>query len=152
LWGTEHGPRGGDEVNVLRAGRNYGWPLYSRGLDYDLTEVEYGKNLNLEIALTDIEQPVFDLTPSPAVSSLMLYEGDRFPGWQRNLFVGSLKASDLFRLVVRDNEVVHAETVITDLARIRDIETGPDGLIYLLLENEAGGMLVRLVPEVASGD
>ncbi len=147
LWGTEHGPRGGDELNILRSGRNYGWPLYSKGLDYNLTEVEYGKDLHLEFVLEDIEQPVFDFTPSPAVSNLKLYEGTRFPGWQRNLFVGSLAAADLFRLVVEDNRVVHEETLIKDLARIRDIETGPDGLIYLLLENDAGGMLVRLVPE-----
>ncbi len=146
LWGTEHGPRGGDEVNRLRPGRNYGWPLYSKGMDYDLTEVEYGKELNLEFDVDDVEQPAYDLTPSPAVSDLMIYEGQRFPGWQNNLLVGSLKARDVFRLVVEDGRVVHAETIITDLARIRDLESGPDGFIYLLLENAAGGMLVRLVP------
>ncbi len=149
LWSTEHGPRGGDEVNLLRPGRNYGWPLYSKGMDYNLTEVEYGKNLHLEIALEDIEQPAYDLTPSPAVSNLMIYHGDKFPAWQENLFVGSLKASDLFRLVVEDGQIVHAETIITGLARIRDVEMGPDGLVYLLLENAAGGKLVRLVPDAA---
>ncbi len=149
LWGTEHGPRGGDEVNVLRPGRNYGWPLYSLGMDYDFTAVEYGNELNIEFDVNDndIEQPVFDLTPSPAVSNLHFYEGDRFPEWTHDLFVGSLKATDLYRMVVRDKQVVHMETVITDLGRIRDIETGPDGLLYLLLEGPAGGLLVRLVPE-----
>ncbi len=149
LWGTEHGPRGGDEVNLLQPGRNYGWPLYSKGMDYDLTDVEYGKNLNLEFDIDEIEQPAYDLTPSPAVSNLMIYEGSQFPNWQHNLFVGSLKARDLFRLVVENGRIVHAETVITDLARIRDVESGPDGCIYLLLENAAGGMLVRLVPAEA---
>jgi len=149
LWGTEHGPRGGDEVNLLQPGRNYGWPLYSKGMDYDLTRVEYGKNLNLEIEEAEIEQPAYDLTPSPAVSNLMVYEDQQFPRWRHNLFVGSLKASDLFRLEVEQGRVVHAETVITDLARIRDVESGPDGYIYLLLENAGGGMLVRLVPEDA---
>lgn len=146
LWGTEHGPRGGDEINLLQPGRNYGWPLSSKGMDYNLTAVEYGKDLNLEFDEEDIEQPAFDLTPSPAVSNLTVYEGQQFPRWQHNLIVGSLKASDLFRLEVVDGRVVHAETIITDLARIRDVESGPKGFIYLLLENAAGGMLVRMVP------
>jgi glucose/arabinose dehydrogenase len=146
LWGTEHGPRGGDEVNVLRPGRNYGWPLYSRGMDYDLTPVEYGVDLNLEFGLDEIEQPAFDLTPSPAVSNLHFYRGERFPEWTNDLFVGSLKATDLYRMEVVGDKVVHMETVIADLARIRDIETGPDGLLYLLLEGPGGGSLVRLVP------
>ena len=147
LWGTEHGPRGGDEVNLLRPGKNYGWPLYSLGMDYDLTAVEYGNDLHIEVEVAELQQPVVDLTPSPAVSNLLFYEGDRFPKWTHNLFVGSLKATDLYRMVVRDKQVVHMETVITDLGRIRDIEMGPDGLLYLLMEDPAGGLLVRLVPD-----
>ena len=76
LWGSEMGPRGGDEINLLRAGHNYGWPLYSKGVDYDGTPVEYGKDLGIEFDLEDIEQPVVDLTPSPAVSNFVIYDGE----------------------------------------------------------------------------
>ena len=146
LWGTEHGPRGGDEVNLLLPGRNYGWPLYSKGLNYDGTPVEYGKELKIEFDLKDIEQPVVDFTPSPAISSFVFYEGNAFPEWRHNIIVGSLKASELYRLEIENNKLVHKETLIKNLARIRDIEVGYDGLIYLLLESDAGGEIVRLVP------
>ena len=147
LWGTEMGPRGGDEVNLLLRGRNYGWPLYSKGVDYDGTPVEYWKELNIEFDLADIEQPVVDLTPSPAVSSFIFYDGAPFAQWQGQLIVGSLKATELFRFVVEGDKHVHSEVLIKDLARIRDVEAGPDGLIYLLLEHESGSQIVRLVPE-----
>ena len=146
LWGTEMGPRGGDEVNLLVPGRNYGWPLYSKGMDYDGTPVEYGKNLGIEFDLADIEQPVVDLTPSPAVSSFIFYGGDAFPEWRHNMIVGTLKATELYRMVLDGDAVVHTELLLDDLARIRDIETGPDGMIYLLLEHASGGQIVRLVP------
>ena len=146
LWGTEMGPRGGDEVNLLLPGKNYGWPLYSKGMDYDGTAVEYGKELGVEFELTDIEQPVVDLTPSPAVSSFIFYEGSAFPEWKHDIIVGTLKATELYRMVLDDkNEVVHTEILLQDLARIRDIETGADGAIYLLLEHASGGRVVRLV-------
>jgi glucose/arabinose dehydrogenase len=147
LWGTEMGPRGGDELNLLRPGRNFGWPLYSKGLDYDGTRVEYGKDLGIEFDLEDIEQPVVDFTPSPAISSFIFYEADRFASWRNNALVGSLKATELYRLVFDGNKVVHMETLIKGLARIRDIETGADGNVYLLLEHKQGGMIVRLVPQ-----
>ena len=146
LWGTEMGPRGGDELNLLLPGRNYGWPLYSLGLDYDGSAVEYGNNLDIEFDLKDIEQPVVDLTPSPAVSSFIFYDGDQFPKWKHNALVGSLKATELYRMVLDGNKLVHMETVIKGLARIRDIEMGADGNIYLLLEHSAGGQIIRLVP------
>jgi len=147
LWGTEHGPRGGDEVNLLRPGRNYGWPLYSKGQNYDGSQVDWGKELGIEYELKDIEQPVVDLTPSPAVSSFVFYEGDAFPGWKHQIIVGSLKAADLYRIEIRDNEVINREVLIKGLARIRDVEVGLDGEIYLLLEHGSGGQIVRLVPE-----
>ena len=146
LWGTEMGPRGGDEVNLLLPGKNYGWPLYSKGMDYDGTPVEYGKQLGIEFDLADIEQPVVDLTPSPAVSSFIFYEGSAFPAWRHNMIVGTLKATELYRMVLDGDAVVHTEILLQDLARIRDIETGPDGAIYLLLEHTSGGQIVRLVP------
>lgn len=147
LWGTEMGPRGGDEVNLLLPGRNYGWPLYSKGVDYDGTPVEYWKELGIEFDIEDIEQPVVDLTPSPAVSSFIVYAGDAFPEWQGSFLVGSLKATELYRFVIREDKLVHTELLIEDLARIRDIESGPDGSIYLLLEHESGSQIVRMVSE-----
>lgn len=146
LWETEMGQRGGDEVNLLKAGRNYGWPLYSKGLGYDGQPVDHGKALGIQFDLKDIEQPLVDLTPAPAVSSFVIYEGDRFPGWRQNLIVGSLKATALYRMVVEDGRVTRTEKLIDGLGRIRDVEVGTDGLVYLLLENAAGSRIVRLVP------
>ena len=148
LWGTEHGPRGGDEVNLLLPGRNYGWPLYSLGQNYNGTEVDWGRQLGIEFDVRHIEQPVVDLTPSPAVSSFVFYEGDAFPAWNRSVIVGSLKAADLYRLVIdEDNELVHKERLLKDLARIRDVEVGLGGEVLLLLEHASGGRVVKLIPE-----
>jgi glucose/arabinose dehydrogenase len=146
LWSTEMGPRGGDEFNLLRPGRNYGWPLTSKGVNYDGTPVAWGEELGITLDLATIEQPVVDLTPSPAVSSFVLYRGSAFPGWQDDAIVGTLKATELYRFVIEGERVVHRETLLKGLARIRDVEVGPDGLIYLLLEHASGGRIVRLVP------
>jgi len=146
LWGTEHGPRGGDEVNRLLPGRNYGWPLYSLGIKYDGTPVDYGRDLGIAFELSDIEQPIVDLTPSPAVSSFIISNSARFPKWRGDFLVGSLKARTLFRFDIENNELVKRETLVEGLGRIRDIEMGEDGYIYLLLENNSGGRIIRLVP------
>ena len=146
LWGSEHGPRGGDEINLLLPGRNYGWPLFSLGLHYDGTPVEYGKDLGVEFELSDIEQPVVDLTPSPAVSSFIISDSDQFPEWRGDYLVGSLKARSLFRVEIEDNEFVSRETLFEGIGRVRDIEQGFNGDIYLLFEHNAGGKIVRLVP------
>jgi len=146
LWGTEMGPRGGDEVNLLHPGRNYGWPLYSKGVDYDGTPVEYWKELGLEFRLADIEQPVVDLTPSPAVSSFVIYKDDAFPQWRGQLIVGSLKATELYRIVVDGDRHVHTEILLRDLARIRDVEIDVAGNVLLLLEHASGSRIVRLTP------
>ncbi len=151
LWGTEMGPRGGDEVNHLRPGRNYGWPFYSKGVDYDGTPVESWKELGIEFDLNAIEQPVVDLTPSPAVSSFVIYQGDAFPEWHDDLIVGSLKATELYRIVLDGDRHVHTEILLADLARIRDVELGPGAVIYLLLEHESGSRIVRLVPTSSDG-
>jgi len=147
LWGTEMGPRGGDEVNLLEPGRNYGWPLYSKGVDYDGTPVEYWKELGIEFDLADIEQPVVDLTPSPAVSSFIIYDGAAFPEWQGDFIVGSLKATELYRIVIENGAHIHTELLLKDLARIRDVEADQAGIIYLLLEHATGSRIVRLVPD-----
>jgi glucose/arabinose dehydrogenase len=147
LWGTEMGPRGGDEVNLLQPGRNYGWPLTSKGLDYDGTPVEYWQELGIELDLDAIEQPVVDLTPSPAVSSLIFYDGGAFDGWRGDMIVGTLKATELYRMEIDGDAVVHRETLLSGLGRIRDVEMDGDGSILLLVEHAAGSRILRLVPE-----
>jgi len=146
LWSTEMGPRGGDEVNLLRPGRNYGWPLTSKGVNYDGTPVEYGKLLGIEFNMDDIEQPVVDLTPSPAIASFIFYTGNAFPKWRDQMIVGSLKGTNLYRMVTEGDRVVHTEVLLRGFARIKDVEMGPAGEIYLLLEHGAGGRIIRMVP------
>ena len=145
LWSTEMGPRGGDEINRLIAGGNYGWPLTSKGVHYNGRPVD-GRGLGIDFDLDDLEPPVVDLTPSVAVSSFVFYDGDAFPEWRNHALVGSLKGSDVVRFVFEDGQEVERETLIEDLARIRDIETGPGGVIYLLLEHASGGQIVRMTP------
>lgn len=146
LWGTEMGQRGGDELNLVQPGRNYGWPLTSRGLRYEGIPVDYGKELGISFDLKDIVQPVVDLTPAPAVSSFVAYDGKAFRKWRGDLLVGSLKATELYRMVLKGDRVVHRETLLGGLGRIRDIAVGQDGVVYLLLEHQSGSRIVRLVP------
>ena len=142
LWEAEHGPRGGDEVNYIQRGRNYGWPAITHGINYDGTPVSN------QTEAPGMEQPARNWTPSIAVSQVMVYTGDRFPAWRDNLFVGSLAQQKFLRLEVKDGQVTHEEELFVNLGRVRDIKTGPDGLIYVLLEelHGASGWLVRLVP------
>ncbi len=146
LWETEMGQRGGDEVNLLRAGRNYGWPLTSKGLRYEGVPVDYGKELGITFNMQDIEQPVVDLTPAPAVSSFVVYDGAPFRNWRGDLLVGTLKATELYRFVLKGDKVVRRETLLQGLGRIRDVAVGRDGFVYLLLEHQSGGRILRLVP------
>ena len=148
LWGTEMGPRGGDEINLLRPGENYGWPLTSNGVHYNGRAVD-GAGLGVEFDPADLVGPVVDFTPSVAVSSFVFYEGEAFPEWRGHMLVGSLKGSDLYRFAMHDGQVAERETVIEDLARIRDIEIGPAGRIFILLEHEAGSLIVRMDPAEA---
>jgi len=145
-WGTEMGPRGGDELNLLKPGRNYGWPLVSKGVNYDGTPLDNARKLGITFDPGDLEAPVLDLTPSPAVSSFAFYRGTDFPRWRGHLIVGTLRASDLYCIELRDDAVVGVETLLQDLARIRDVAIGPKGQLYLLLEHDTGGRIVRLVP------
>lgn len=149
LWSTEHGPRGGDELNWIRGGLNYGWPIISYGMDY------VGRALVLRTHQEGMEQPVVDWTPDIAVSNLTFYEGAAFPRWRHQLFVGSLAERTLFRLELVNHQVVHQEAILKGIGRIRDVKNGPDGAIYLLLEHKGSsglsdsiqGRIVRLVPE-----
>ncbi len=144
LWSSEMGPRGGDEINLLQPGRNYGWPLYTLGVDYDGDAIDYLQEAG--VAFEDIEQPVVDITPSTAVSSFIIYHGNAFPMWRDHFLVGTLIGTELNRMEIENDRHVHTEVLLNDLARIRDVEMGADGLVYLLLEHESGSRIVRLVP------
>ncbi|MCR9258711.1 MAG: PQQ-dependent sugar dehydrogenase [Pseudomonadaceae bacterium] len=146
VWDSEMGPRGGDELNELLPGRNYGWPYVSGGLEYSGYVVERHKPKAIEFDETVSEYSLVDITPSPAISSFAFYTGDQFPNWQNNVLIGSLKGSSLFRMAFDGRRLIHQETLIKDLARIRDVEVGYDGIVYLLLENEAGSSIVKLTP------
>jgi len=146
LWGSEHGPRGGDEINRLLPGENYGWPLYSLGLHYDGTRVN-GRGLGIPYELSDIQQPVVDLTPSPAVSAFIISDSDQFPNWRGDFIVGSLKLRSLFRVDIENNRFVEKEQLFEGVGRIRDVEQGYDGTIYLLIEHGAGGQILKLIPQ-----
>jgi glucose/arabinose dehydrogenase len=151
LWGSEHGPRGGDEINRLLPGENYGWPLYSLGLRYDGTRVD-GKDLGISFKLSDIQQPVVDLTPSPAVSSFIISDSELFPNWRGDFLVGSLKARRLFRVDIENNRFITKETLFEGIGRVRDIEQGNNGEIYLLVEQGSGGKILKLIPVEAGSN
>ena len=145
IWSTEMGPRGGDEINLIEPGFNYGWPLFSLGVNYTGTPVAWGRVLGIEFDVADIRQPLIDFTPAPALSSFVFYRGDMFPEWNGDLIVGTLRASDLLRMRVTDHQLVHQETLLEDVVRFRDIEVGAAGEIYLLLEHDSGGQIIKLV-------
>lgn len=141
LWAHEHGPQGGDEINVIRAGRNYGWPVITYGVNYGI-----GTKIGIGTEQAGMEQPLHQWTPSIAPSGMAFYTGKRFPAWQNNLFVGALKYQMLVRLVLNGEQVVHEERLLhKQFGRIRDVRLGPDGLLYLLTD-EDNGTLLRLEP------
>jgi aldose sugar dehydrogenase len=140
LWTDEHGPRGGDEINIPQAGKNYGWPVIGYGVHYS------GAKIGVGAAKPGLEQPVYYWDPSIAPSGMAFYTGDRFAGWRGNLFVGALKYRLLVRLELDGARVVAEERMLQDLdERIRDVRQGPDGLIYLLTDSDDGRIL-RLEP------
>jgi len=141
LWMHEHGPRGGDELNQVIAGTNYGWPVISYGKEY-WSQNAVGEGTH-KIGMA---QPVHHWVPSIAPSGMAFYSGNRFPQWQGNLFIGSLKFGELVRLEIDASRVVHEERLLNgDFGRIRDVRLGPDGLLYLLTDSR-NGHLLRLEP------
>lgn len=139
LWQTEHGPRGGDELNLIRAGANYGWPVITYGINYN------GEPISDIQEQEGMQQPLHYWDPSIATSGIAIYDGDRFPGWRGNVFVGGLRGQQLARLDVDGTRVIAEETLLEGMDRIRDVRSGPDGYLYLL--TDAGqGRLIRLVP------
>lgn len=146
-WETEMGPRGGDELNRLVKGGNYGWPVFTTGVNYDGRPVNVADKLGLDLKEDDAEFPVVEWTPSVAISSFIFYDSPEFPEWDGNIIAGTLRATDLLRMEVENNQVVHTEMLLENIARFRDIEIGPEGELYVLIENKTGSRIIRLVPE-----
>ncbi|MFT5711499.1 MAG: glucose/arabinose dehydrogenase [Halioglobus sp.] len=137
----EHGPKGGDELNLLRAGNNYGWPAITLGVDYSGAHVSPFKELD------GMEQPEWFWVPSIAPSGLTWYDGQAFPQWQGDLFIGALVNKEVRRLDLENGKVVAEEKLFSELdERIRDIRSGPDGYLYILTDSE-NGKLIRVVPK-----
>jgi glucose/arabinose dehydrogenase len=141
LWIIDHGPQGGDELNAPEAGKNYGWPIITYGIEYSGEPV--GEGLT---AMEGMEQPLYYWDPVIAPSGALFYTGDLFPEWKGSLFIGSLVEKHLARLTLDDKLVIGEERLLTDLGRrIRDVTQGPDGAIYLVTD-EPDGQLLKLVP------
>ena len=138
LWESEHGPRGGDELNRIEPGKNYGWPAVTYGINYD------GTPISDKTEAPGMESPVVQWTPSLAVCGIAFYTGERFPGWKNDLFLGGLVGQQLRRLVIEDRKVVHQEVLFRKIGRVRSVVNGPDGYLYVALNNP--GRIVRLVP------
>ena len=147
LWVTDHGPQGGDEIDIVRAGKNYGWPDVSYGVQYDFQRTDGRKNVpvgNGKTSMPGVEEPVYFWLPDIAPSGMMFYTGDRFPEWKGNLFVGALEGQALVRLVLNGDRIGAEERLLTDRKmRVRDIRQGPGGEVYLL--TSVG--LMRLTPK-----
>jgi glucose/arabinose dehydrogenase len=143
VWAHEHGPQGGDELNILVAARNYGWPVASYGREY----APNGALVSLHPTKEGVEEPMLTWLPSIGISGLIFYTGDRFPEWKGHIFVGGLSGLALHRLAFNDNGgLLGREALLTELRqRIRDVRQGPDGNIYLVVDASSGGVL-RLEP------
>jgi glucose/arabinose dehydrogenase len=143
LWTHEHGPQGGDEINIIRAGINYGWPVITYGVNY-VTGTRIGEGTHK----AGMAQPLHVWTPSIAPSGMTFYTGEQFPRWRGNLFVGALRSQMLVRLQLDGDKVVGEEHLLEDaIGRIRDVRQGPDGFLYLLTD-APNGRLIRLEPAV----
>ena len=141
LWTHEHGPQGGDEINVMRAGRNYGWPVITYGVNYGI-----GTKIGEGNSKAGMEQPLHYWVPSIAPSGMAFYAGDKFPNWKGNLLIGALRDEMLVRLELNGEKVVREERLLkAQIGRIRDVRVGPDGFVYLLTD-ERDGAVLRLEP------
>ncbi len=144
LWAHEHGPQGGDEINIIRAGVNYGWPVITYGRNY-----VSGTRIGEGSEKPGMAQPLLQWTPSIAPSGMAFYTGEKFPAWRGNLFIGALRGQMLVRLALDGDRIVREERLLENqLGRIRDVRNGPDGFLYLLTDS-ANGRIVRLEPASA---
>lgn len=146
LWLVDHGPQGGDEINIVRAGKDYGWPEVTYGVQYDARQADGRKNVAVGPGKTSapgMEEPIYFWVPSIAPSGMAFYTGDLFPEWKNNLFVGAMAGRHLVRLVLNGERVVAEEKLLTEREdRIREVRQGPDGALYVLGTNS----LLRIVP------
>jgi len=129
VWETEHGPMGGDELNLIAAGQNYGWPLITYGIDYD------GSIISGQTHREGLIQPVFYWRPSIAVCGLDFYRGNEFPKWQNQILAGALKYEEVRLLQIEDDRVVHEEIILKNYGRVRDVMCGPDGAVYVVVND-----------------
>ena len=139
LYSTEHGPRGGDELNLIERGRNYGWPIISYGMNYN------GTPLTSITRKEGMEQPLTYWVPSIATCGLSFYTGDKFPNWKHDLFVGALGQQEIRRVRLENQKVVDQEIILKNIGRVRAVSESPDGHLYVLLNKPDS--VVRLVPE-----
>jgi glucose/arabinose dehydrogenase len=148
LWADEHGPQGGDELNRIEAGRNYGWPVIGFGVNYTT-----GTAIHAGTHRQGMEQPAHVWVPSIGISGLMFYTGDRFPEWRGNAFVGGMGGERLVRLTLDGQRVTGAENLVERMGRIRDVRQGPDGYIYLVTDDRQGGAtpVLRMEPVERGG-
>jgi glucose/arabinose dehydrogenase len=138
IYNTEHGPRGGDELNLVLPGHNYGWPVITYGMNYD------GTPITGITAKEGMDQPVIYWQPSIAACGLSFYRGDKFPKWRNDLFAGALAQQEIRRLRIVDKKVVEQEVVLKNIGRVRDVTDAPDGFIYVILNGP--DRVIRLVP------
>jgi glucose/arabinose dehydrogenase/mono/diheme cytochrome c family protein len=140
FWETEHGPTGGDEVNIIEPGKDYGWGVATMGIEPGIGRLH----------ATGMTDPITFFNPSIGPSGIAFYTGDKFPAWKGNLFITGMVGQELIRMEIKGRQIVSQETVIADYGRVRDVKSGPDGLIYVLLQNmngdPKGGSIIRLVP------
>lgn len=143
VWATEHGPQGGDELNLIQAGKNYGWPVVGFGVNY-----RTGAAIHSGTHREGMEQPIHVWVPSIGVSGLLLYTGNAFPDWRGNIFAGGMAGEQLVRLTLDGRRVAGVETLVQRRGRIRDVRQGPDGFIYLAIDDRNGGPtpVLRLEP------
>lgn len=138
IWVHEHGPRGGDEINIIKPGKNYGWPIITYGINYS------GTPITDQTKKEGMEQPLYYWLPSIAPSGMAFSTSDIYPKWKGNLFVGSLRFEYLERLELKNNTVVKREKVLDSIGRVRNIEQGPDGYLYLGVEGKG---IVKIIPK-----
>jgi aldose sugar dehydrogenase len=147
LWVVDHGPQGGDEINIIRSGGDYGWPDVTYGRQYDARQTDGRTNVRVgtgQTSMKGVEEPIYYWVPSIGPSGMTFYTGDQFPEWKGNLFIGAMPGQHLVRLVLKDNRVVAEEKLLVDRKqRIREVRQGPDGNLYIFL----GTDLVRLTPK-----
>lgn len=138
LWTNEHGPRGGDEINIPKPGKNFGWPIATHGINYSLMPIPEARGAHVD----GMVDPHHVWEKSPAISGMAFYDNPRFKPWEHSLFIGALAAQELIRLELNGDKVVHEERLLGELkARIRDVRVGPDGYLYLLTDERDGALL-----------